>query len=279
MLRTALSTLRQPRYAALSALMGLVALVCIAAGTWQIARFEGKVHANDDLRSNARAAPVTVASLLPLTTQRAPSKDAVELHTVTATGTYDRAHQALVRNRSVDSRDGYLVLTPLTTPKGTLLVVRGFVREPANHDPLPVPAAPAGTVTVSARVVQAEDKDEALTNGTVAAINPSQQAHRLGVPVYDGFAELLPKQPGIAGLTAMPAPDLSNPAGGAVEPQHFAYIIQWYLFALLAIAAPFAMARAEGRQLRAAGAAPSPRTPEEERAVRLADRYGRPVRP
>jgi cytochrome oxidase assembly protein ShyY1 len=277
-LRSALATLRQPRYAALSALMGLVALVCIAAGTWQILRFEGKVSANDDLRANAHEAPVPVTSLLPLTTSRAPAKDDVELRTVTATGSYDRAHQVLVRDRSVDGRDGYLVLTPLTTDHATLLVVRGFVQERGNGEPLPAAAAPAGTVTVSARVVQGESKDEGLSNGTVAAINPGQEAHRLGRPTYDGFAELLAKQPGTSGLTVMPNPDLSNPAGGAVEPQHFAYIIQWYLFALLALAAPFAMARAEGREQRAAGVTAAPRTPTEERAARLADRYGRAVR-
>ena len=98
----------------------------------------------------------------------------------------------------------------------------------------------------------------------------------------------------------------SNPAGGAVEPQHFAYIIQWYLFAILALAAPLAMARAERREAEVeraelgleSGRTPSasPTTPASpadgsaherstpqpsaaaERAAKLADRYGRPVR-
>jgi hypothetical protein len=38
------------------------------------------------------------------------------------------------------------------------------------------------------------------------------------------------------------------------------------------------MARAEGREQRAAGVSATPRTPAEERAARLADRYGRAVR-
>lgn len=57
-------------------------------------------------------------------------------------------------------------------------------------------------------------------------------------------------QPGTAGVRVLPGPDLSNPAGGAYEGQHFAYIIQWYLFALLALAAPFAMSRFELREAR-----------------------------
>jgi hypothetical protein len=108
--------------------------------------------------------------------------------------------------------------------------------------------------------------------------------------VFDGYAESLPRQPGTSGLTAIPAPDLSNPAGGAVEPQHLAYIIQWYLFALLALAAPIAIVRAETRHVDerdfderdvdvrpAPVVEPEPRTAEQERAAKLADRYGRAV--
>jgi hypothetical protein len=92
----------------------------------------------------------------------------------------------------------------------------------------------------------------------------------------------------------VPPPSLGNPAGGALEPQHFAYVIQWYLFALLALAAPIVMARSESKQrptgdfdvnrevaapaaAEPTAAAPEP-TPEERRAAKLADRYGRPVR-
>jgi hypothetical protein len=104
----------------------------------------------------------------------------------------------------------------------------------------------------------------------------------LGGPVYYGYAQLAAGEPGTRGLVAIPPPDLSNPAGGALEPQHFAYVIQWYLFALLALAAPVVMARAETRQ-RPTGEiddvaelepATKP-TPTELRAAKLADRYGR----
>jgi cytochrome oxidase assembly protein ShyY1 len=149
-------------------------------------------------------------------------------------------------------------------------------------------------VTVEARVQPPESRHDqaALLGGRqVESINPGDQARRLGTRVYDGYAQLDPHQPGTAGLTALPGPDLSNPAGGALEPQHFAYVIQWYLFAALALAAPFAMARAELKQRRARGpdaedefadAAPAPEpapvqpalSEEERRAAKLADRYG-----
>jgi cytochrome oxidase assembly protein ShyY1 len=153
-----------------------------------------------------------------------------------------------------------------------------------------VPAAPPlGEVTVTARVQASESRNDAaaqLPDHQVESINPTQQAARLDVPMYNGYAELESGQPGVRGLHPMPGPDLSNPAGGALEPQHFAYVVQWYLFALLALAAPFAMARAENKhrdnkEFDAATEAPESipeATPEQERAAKMADRYGRTVR-
>lgn len=291
-----LKVLRQPRYAALGVLMVIVAIVCVGAGTWQIARFQQKVHENDDLRANAHAATVTPGAVLPLVGRGAnPSQGQVEFRTVRATGTYDAASQSLVRSRTLGDENGFLVLTPLRTADAVLLVVRGFVPLPASGNvPSPAPP-PTGEVTVLARVQGPEARHDAaaqLTAHQVESINPAEQAARLAQPVYNGYAQLEAHQPGTRGLEAMPKPDLSNPAGGALEPQHFAYIIQWYLFAALALAAPFAMARAEGkqrarefglgpevapRQMDAASAEPAEPTEAQRRAAKLADRYGRPI--
>jgi cytochrome oxidase assembly protein ShyY1 len=285
-LRTTVQTLRQPRYAALSALMIVVALACIGAGSWQIARFDEKVHANDALTANAHAAPVPVARVLPLVGRAGPSADAVRFRTVTVTGRYDGSGQGLVRLRTVDSHQGYYVLTPLRTADATLLVVRGFVPERADGSPPnTIAAPPSGPVTVRGRVQVADqrhDRTAGLPPGQLLSINPGDQAARLGGRFYAGYIELLAGQPGAAGLTPIPPPDLSNPAGGAVEPQHFAYVIQWYLFAALALAAPIVMARAERREQeetepdRTHQPAAEP-SEDERRAAKLADRYGRPV--
>lgn len=279
--------------------MLLVATACVLAGTWQIARLGQKVGANDELRTNAHAVTAPVENVLPLVAARhSPPGHQIQFRTITATGSYDEAHTGLVRQRSVGDDTGFLVLTPLRTSNGVLLVVRGFVADPASGAvPSTLPPPPTGQVSVTARLEPAEirsDDATTLTGRQLESINPVQQSARLGAPVYAGYAELLPGQPGTAQLTAIPAPDLSNPAGGAVEPQHVAYIIQWYLFAVLALAAPFAMARAETRQrpegdlddesdgpAKAGAAEPSPAaepTPAEQRAARLADRYGRAIR-
>ena len=61
-----LQTLRQPRYVALSAVMLLVATICIGLGTWQISRLSSKHRANDELRHNDHASVAGVADVLPI---------------------------------------------------------------------------------------------------------------------------------------------------------------------------------------------------------------------
>ena len=264
--------------------MLLVATVCVLLGVWQMARLSDKHHANIELRRNAHAAPVPATSLLrPGTT---PSRVDVQFRQVTATGSYDGGHQSLLRNQTIDGDTGYLVVTPLRADDATLLVVRGFVTGPSST--ITAPAPPPGRVTITARVWPpnngADDRAAELANGQVESINAVEQAQRLGTAVLGGYAELLAGQPGGAGMVTIPPPDLSNPAGGAPEAQHLAYVIQWFLFAGLALAAPVVMVRAEaGHSARELdddaddALAPTP-TAQEARAARLADRYGRAVR-
>ena len=247
-----LTILRQPRYLGLCALMVLLAIGCSAAGTWQVFRFEQKHSANHHLRSDAHDKPTAVSQALGPASQPASDGHAQQFRIVTATGTYLETKQTLLRGQSQGSDVGYLVITPLRTPDGVLLIARGFIPQDNAADTSPtVPAAPQGTVTVSARLQPADtarDKFGQLPGDQVDAVNPAAQAARIQAPVWNAYAELLPGQPGGSGLQAIPAPDMSNPAGGAEEPQHLAYVLQWYLFALLALAAPFVLARAELRR-------------------------------
>jgi cytochrome oxidase assembly protein ShyY1 len=281
-----LATLRQRRYLGLLAVALLLATVCGVLGSWQVARLAQKHSANRLLRDNDRAATADVTAVLgpalstevsqaarPATTGTGGAASTGtggaastgtggaastgtggtrRLRHVTATGEYLTGDQTLVRGQTVNGDVGYLVLTPLRTAGQVLLVVRGFLRQTGVAERSPtVPPPPAGTVTVQARVQpgsQRPDRFGALPGAQVESVNPGEVTRRLGRPVWDAYAELLAGQPGAAGLTPIPDPDLSNPAGGADEPQHAAYVAQWYLFGLLALAAPFAMAAAEHRR-------------------------------
>jgi cytochrome oxidase assembly protein ShyY1 len=275
--------IRQPRYAGLAVGMLLLAAGCLGAGTWQIFRYQQTAHANSALRANAHAATVPLSTaLVPLTGHgAAPSRNTIRFRTVTVTGSYLPVAPQFLRADPVNGVDGYDVISPMRTADGVLLVARGFAPGNSGASPTGVAPPPAGTVALVGRLDAGATGDDGagrLAGRQLETINPARQASGLGQPVYQGWLTLDAGRPGTAGLTPLPGPDLGNPAGGAYEAQHLAYVVQWYLFALLALAAPFAMARAEGRELRAAGVRATPRTPEEARAARLADRYGRPVK-
>lgn len=237
--------------------MLVVASICVAAGTWQIQRLIEKHDANKLLRANALGLAAPVHDILSTATSAAATARTTQarFRTITATGVYLPAQQALVREQTVGDTVGYLVLVQLRiaaradAPGADLLVVRGFI--PAQGEQAPtVPAAPEGIVSVRARVQPADTADDEFGHvpGQIRTINTGQIAGRLHTDVYAGYAELLAGQPGTAGLTVIPDPDLSNAAGGAIEPQHVAYIIQWYLFALIALCAPVVMARSEAQR-------------------------------
>lgn len=249
-------TLRQPRYATLAAIMLVLALGCIGAGTFELHRFHEKRHDNGVLKANfhSAAAPLSTA-LAPVTgAGEAPGALAVRYRTVTARGVYDPSGEQYLDDQSQDGHQGFLVLTPLRTPSGMLLVGRGFVASTTNGSrPADVPTAPTGTVTVQGRLQTGSGADDhlgRLPGQEITAVNPTRQASRLGLPVFQAYVTLGAGQPGTTGLDPLPAPNLSNPTGGAGELQLLSYVVQWYVFALLALIAPFVFARADAKEAR-----------------------------
>lgn len=325
-LRAALWTLRQRRYAALAVGMLVVALVCIGMGSFEIHRYAEKRHENNVFKANAHAAPVALTpALVPLVGQGpAPDAAAIRYRTVTVSGSYLPQAEQYVDDQTQGGHQGFYVLTPLRTSTGVLLVARGFVAATAAETrPADVPAPPAGLVRLTGRLQTTQtgsDQLGRLGHGEITSINARQQAARLAAPTYQAYLQLSADQPGASGLTAIPEPDLSNPAGGAPQWQLFSYVIQWYVFALLALLVPFLVSRAEVRDARrrflgidpdatefglepaspqqpaleAGAAAEGALVPRDagtvarldetaqqrwDRAVRLADRYGRSLGP
>ncbi len=250
-----LARLRQRRYLALIAGGAVLAVACTLAGLWQLDRYAAKRDANADLRRNDALAPAPIETVL---TPGRPFDRDQRFRKVTAAGRYDAAGQVLVRRRQVDDRLGFLVVTPLRTSGGaTLLVVRGFVAATgAATDSPAVPGPPAGAVTVAGRLFPSErgSPTEGLPAGQVDRIDVPALTARRDAPAYGGYLELISSQPPQTALATLPGPDLSNPAGGAWEAQHLAYVVQWFLFAALALAAPFILALLDARQ-------PAPATP------------------
>lgn len=207
-------------------------VVCLWLGSWQLGRFEDRVVSHRAATPGA-SAPGAASPLATVLTAAAPQVSTTTLgREVTASGSYDAAHQLLVPNRTVDGKQGYYVLTPLRTAGGqAVAVVRGWV-EGAPGTP---PAPPAGQVTVTGRLQAAESTDTegavagGLPAGQLGMISQATLVNLLPYGTYDGWvaADGVP-----AGLTAVPT---AQPSGGdgltARAFQNLGYTLEWFVFA------------------------------------------------
>ncbi len=234
--------------------------VMIKLGFWQYHRHEHRVAQNELIASNLRAKPAPVTDVTS-PGHLVPRSD--YWRAVTATGTYDSAHEVVVRMRtSNDDKVGFHVVTPLVLADGRVVLVnRGWV--PGGDDPRAYPPpAPAGEVTVTGRLKADETsggsgiKDrKGLPDRQVMLINSAQQAEYLGKPVLGGYLELTAPLPADGSPEAVAEPDHDS-----IGP-HMAYAVQWWLFASAVPVGWLVLVRRERRDREAAADASPAREP------------------
>lgn len=228
--------LASPRWIGLAVFVVVMAVTCFMLGGWQYDRWEQRKADNAVVKTNLKADPAPVAEVV------ADGWDPdLEYRTVTATGTFDSAHEVTVRFAHRDSRPGVQVVTPLRLDDGTVVLVdRGWIEGPRNGEaPEDVPAAPTGPVTVTGWLQPASTADKAATtprDGQVRAVNGARWTDFLGTEPLPGFVAMTsPEQEGLEGPAE---PDLGTGP-------HLFYSIQWYFFAGLAAFGYFWFVRAE----------------------------------
>ncbi|GAA3885431.1 SURF1 family protein [Streptomyces sedi] len=220
-------------------ILTLLALLLIPAmvwlGFWQMDRHDQRVARNDLIASSLEAEPVPMAELSAPETGPDPDD---RYRPATATGVYAADHEVLVRQRTNgDGAMGYHVLTPLVPDDGpAVLVNRGWVAAGQDLTRAPdVPPPPSGEVTVTGRLMADETtgntgvrERSGLPEGMTMLINSEQRAADLGQPMLGGYLDLtetVPPDPADPALELVPEPD--HTGIGA----HFAYAVQWWLFA------------------------------------------------
>ncbi|MER8045180.1 SURF1 family protein [Streptomyces sp. NPDC094032] len=250
-------------------ILTLVALVLIPVmielGFWQFHRHERRVAQNALIEDNLRARSVPVEEL---TSPGHTVPRADYWRQVTATGTFDTAHEVVVRRRtSADDRVGVHVLTPLVLRDGEVVMVnRGWIPAADDQHSFPkVPPAPRGEITVTGRLKADETtgasgiKDlKGLPDRQVMLINSAQQAALLGRTVVGGYIEQTAPEP--AGDTPELIPEPDHDSIGA----HMAYAVQWWLFTAGVPVGWVILVRREkrDRQAAAAGAEATDGAPE-----------------
>ncbi|WP_202486504.1 SURF1 family protein [Streptomyces sp. SID4985] len=204
----------------------------IKLGFWQHHRYEERTARNDLVSRALHADPVPVERLT------SPGHAVTRLdkyRTVTATGTFDTAHEVVVRRRtSSDGEVGFHVLTPLRLTDGTVLLVnRGWIPANGVQTAFPkIPAPPAGKTTITGRL-KADETTAAsgiknvkgLPDRQIMLINSAEETRRLGAKVLGGYVEQTAPTP--RGDT----PEQISSPGSEDAPLNYAYMIQWWLFA------------------------------------------------
>jgi cytochrome oxidase assembly protein ShyY1 len=243
-------------------ILTLVALALIPTmielGFWQLHRHEHKVALNKVIADSLAAMPVPAESL---TSPGATVAHKDLYRRVTAKGTFDPAHEVVVRRRTSSSGEvGYHVLTPFVLDDGKVLLVnRGWIPADGPQTAFPkIPAPAPGEVTVTGRLMPDETTAESgiknvrgLPDRQVMLIDNTQQAQSLGKQVLGGYIEMTAPAPKGGSPELIPEPEHSD-----IGP-HMAYAVQWWLFSAGVPFGWFVLARREARERAEAAEEPS----------------------
>jgi cytochrome oxidase assembly protein ShyY1 len=217
------------RWVPLIVFVVVLGVAFVSLGNWQLDRLAQRKERNATTIANEQKPiqPYEQVFTHPIT-------DADQWQRVEARGTFDAAHQFVVRYRSNGGADGYEVVTPLRTASGAVLVDRGFIPlERGTRIPSVAPAPPTGEVTVVGHVRRNERGRRAATTpagSQIRLINSDAIAATLPYEIESGYIGLLTVQPEQrGGFQPIQLPDLS-------EGPHFWYAVQWFMFTAIGVA-------------------------------------------
>lgn len=243
-----LRALSTARIVVLGIVVALVAVVCIRLGMWQFDR--AGIRADDaaaqQFEALATATPVAIDEVL------APQSTFESEHfarRVELRGHFDPQRQFVVPQRHVDGTDAALVVTAFVVDGGphhgaVMPVLRGWLPEDqvmvplletgTTHPEVTAPPPPPGELRIVGLLNSSEAaRNENLPPGARAGISAGQLANEWSGALYSGYLVLEePQQPG--GISPAPSP-LSQIDTG-VNYQSLAYAVEWWVFALFAIA-------------------------------------------
>lgn len=213
-----------------SAVALLLILGCLWASQWQYHRGVDRHQRNNliEAQTTLPAVNVTVASQSPVTH---------EWREVNALGVFDPAQQILLRNRYFEGKYGFEVLTAFRTTDGDKFWVdRGWVQAGATAlDQPELPKLPVGEVEINGRL----RLDTSLPQGNFFAVpstgkgliseaNARSTNSKSGID-SDFYLDLL------NGSTPELTPEVPAQLPELSDGPHFAYALQWVLFAGLVI--------------------------------------------
>jgi cytochrome oxidase assembly protein ShyY1 len=237
--------LLKPRWIALGLFALVMAIVCIELGFWQLRRLTQTEASNRAYRQGMVVTPKRVEDVIGTT----DAGSSLLYARVTATGTYDTAHEVILYGRSSrEHQPGNHVLTPLRLPDGqAILIDRGWVPFGDDVPPIEAAAPPGGMLTVTGLLAPTEPGGSPQTGPTTTytRVDLDQIGRQLPYPLLPDWMELQAQEPPQPGALPElpPQPALTNGP-------HLSYAIQWFSFATIAV---FGFAFLAYRQVREEG--------------------------
>lgn len=191
-------------------------------GWWQVAAWQ-------DNRED-RAAALADADPIPLDEAIGPDDPFPSRYVgqpVEVSGTWVPGTTVYVANKQIEGRDGYWVVTPVSTPTGSAVpVVRGWSPEPASADV-------GGTVELTGWLQPGEALDagaELTRDDILGSLRIADILERLDQDTYGGYVMARAAESGLTPVTPdqLPKPDTFTSI------RNLLYGIEWWVFAAFA---------------------------------------------
>ena len=235
------ATLRRPRWI-LAIIFGLLLAVVFARfGLWQLSRLDERRAYNATVTARIDSEPRPLESLVG---QLGNDPAVLVDRRAIVTGRYINEDEFYSVGRNYDGVTGTLVLTPLELDSGSIMIiVRGLVPVGTPGPPAPGYETPTGVVSLTGRL---DDGEEPLRIGEAPPESGVLEGiSRVDLAYIDTWYEgdVLPinliletQTPPNAGDSPIPVPQEE-----LTEGRHLGYAVQWFAFALIAIAGIIAL--------------------------------------
>lgn len=231
-------------------------LICVLVGLgfWQRDRYIEEQGKADDIAERANAPAQEFRRVMsPEWEHPNDVPESIRYTRVEAIGTFDVANEVAILNRSQNGAPGAWVLTPLVLDDGSAIpVIRGWIPfDPiATNPPFELALPPDGEVHITGAVQLTQER------GSFGQIDPDEgQLASLARVDLDRFAQQLPYDLHPAWVQL----DGQTPPQESIHPilvelsitdpsQNFSYMVQWWIFALVAVIGYPLVLRMVGRQ-------------------------------